>query len=72
MRSLRCLRVEFREGTGGALVAEGELQPEGARGAVPLPLPSVMDAPSVWDRLATFVSFERTMAAELVGTRDYA
>ncbi|MGI8875510.1 MAG: patatin-like phospholipase family protein [Egibacteraceae bacterium] len=68
LRSLRRLRVELREGAGGVLVDEGQWSPDaGATGPVPLPI--VMNAPSVRRRLTTTASFERVMAAELIGSR---
>jgi predicted acylesterase/phospholipase RssA len=67
LRSLRRLRVELREGGGGALLGAGVLEPEGGGGTAPVPLPIVTDAPSTWRRLATAAAFERVMAAELVG-----
>lgn len=66
LRSLRCLRVELHEGPGGALVDEGQLRPD-APGTGPLPLPIVVDAPSLRRRLAAAASFERVVAAELLG-----
>jgi predicted acylesterase/phospholipase RssA len=67
LRSLRRLRVELREGAGGALVGEGQLEPEGRGGTAPLPLPIVTNAPSLRRQLNTAASFERVMAGELLG-----
>lgn len=65
-RALRDLHVELREDPGGTLVDEGQLRPD-ARWTGPLPLPIVVDAPSLRRRLAPAASFERVVAAELLG-----
>jgi len=67
LRSLRGLRVELREGAGGALVGEGRLEPEGGGLTAPVPLPIVTNAPSLRGRLSAAASFERVMAGELLG-----
>ncbi|MCP9488684.1 MAG: patatin-like phospholipase family protein [Solirubrobacteraceae bacterium MAG38_C4-C5] len=67
LRSLRRLSVELREGTGGTLVDEGQLRPDAGRTG-PLPLPIVMNVPSVRRRLTSAAAFERVMAAELLGS----
>lgn len=68
LRTLRDLHVELREVPGGGLVDKGRLPPE-AGGRGPVPLPIVMDAASLLRRLGTAASFERVMAAELLGSR---
>ncbi|HEX5982766.1 MAG TPA: patatin-like phospholipase family protein [Solirubrobacterales bacterium] len=64
--SLRRLRLELRDGESGAVIAAGSQDLRCGRTG-PLPRPIVTHNPSLWQRLATTLAFERRMARELLG-----